>query len=120
MVRVCETERASLIHAAQLRRDDGANAQAVCCSDQKHCCPQGTKCDVAHGRCTRGEISIGWFAKTPALGGAPAAPAASIKCKDGSMCPEQSTCCKLANKAYGCCPVPRVSGERVASCRRLR
>lgn len=26
--------------------------QAVCCSDQLHCCPQGMTCDLQHSKCT--------------------------------------------------------------------
>lgn len=29
---------------------------AVCCSDGLHCCPQGTTCDLAKGRCTNGGL----------------------------------------------------------------
>ena len=28
---------------------------AVCCSDQKHCCPNGYTCDLGSGTCTKGD-----------------------------------------------------------------
>uniref|UniRef100_A0A673IHF9 Granulins domain-containing protein n=1 Tax=Sinocyclocheilus rhinocerous TaxID=307959 RepID=A0A673IHF9_9TELE len=28
-----------------------AMKNAVCCEDKRHCCPQGTKCDLEHSRC---------------------------------------------------------------------
>ncbi|CAB4023647.1 Hypothetical predicted protein, partial [Paramuricea clavata] len=40
---------------------------AVCCSDGKHCCPEGYTCDVSQGTCTqRGQITT-LFLNKPAL-----------------------------------------------------
>jgi len=32
--------------------------------------------------------------------------AESVNCGDGSSCPSGTTCCKMANGRYGCCPQP--------------
>lgn len=39
--------------------------QAVCCSDQKHCCPQGKTCDLSSGKCKGGDSQTDWMAKEP-------------------------------------------------------
>ena len=77
--------------------------QAVCCSDDVHCCPHGTTCDVSSGKCNRGNTQIDWFEKQPArqLG--------AVKCSDSQECPDGNTCCKLPGGDYGCCPLPEVS-----------
>ena len=78
--------------------------QAVCCDDHVHCCPQGTTCDVSHGKCNRGDMQMTWFMKTPAK------QVEMVKCPDGhSECPDGNTCCKLSSGQYGCCPLPKVS-----------
>ncbi|XP_052095593.1 neurogenic locus notch homolog protein 2-like isoform X12 [Mytilus californianus] len=76
--------------------------KAVCCTDGKHCCPEGTTCDVSSGKCNRGEFAVlDWFEKVPANVG-------SVKCPDGrSECKTGQTCCKLASGQYGCCPIPK-------------
>ncbi|VDI48807.1 Hypothetical predicted protein, partial [Mytilus galloprovincialis] len=74
----------------------------LCCTDGKHCCPEGTTCDVSSGKCNRGDMTaIDWFKKVPANVG-------SVKCPDGqSECKTGQTCCKLASGQYGCCPIPK-------------
>lgn len=32
--------------------------QAVCCEDKLHCCPEGTKCDIAHSRCVSSSLQF--------------------------------------------------------------
>jgi len=39
---------------------------AVCCSDQIHCCPHATTCDVEHGQCVQ-ENPIKWFTRNEAF-----------------------------------------------------
>ncbi|XP_022247686.1 granulins-like isoform X2 [Limulus polyphemus] len=104
---------------------------AVCCSDHQHCCPQGTVCDVQHGKCIQKlhlvemqtktnfmnvkqgskfkfikmwEISN----KTKLLNNKEAKGSISkILCPDGQYeCPDEYTCCKLPNGQWGCCPLP--------------
>uniref|UniRef100_A0A8B9E7K6 Granulins domain-containing protein n=1 Tax=Anser cygnoides TaxID=8845 RepID=A0A8B9E7K6_ANSCY len=59
-------------------------AQAVCCSDGQHCCPQGTTCDLE--RSMFGDV----------------------KCDDEMSCPDGNTCCRLSSGAWGCCPLEQV------------
>ena len=40
---------------------------AVCCSDMVHCCPEGYKCDVSAGTCTKQDQAIPFFIKRPAM-----------------------------------------------------
>jgi hypothetical protein len=40
--------------------------QAVCCSDERHCCPNGYTCDTQAGTCTKGAESLPWELKRPA------------------------------------------------------
>ena len=42
-------------------------SQAVCCSDGVHCCPNGYKCDVSAGTCSKGFLSMPWEKKKPAI-----------------------------------------------------
>ena len=37
--------------------------QAECCSDQIHCCPEGTTCDLSEGVCHRQRMKIALFKK---------------------------------------------------------
>ncbi|KAK9530831.1 hypothetical protein VZT92_012310 [Zoarces viviparus] len=74
--------------------------QATCCSDQLHCCPSGTICDLEHGVCRSGETSAPLKKKI-------AAEPDDVKCPDEkSACPDQTTCCKMTDDTYGCCPMP--------------
>jgi hypothetical protein len=77
--------------------------QAVCCTDGKHCCPEGTTCDVSSGKCNRGDLAVvDWVEKVPAI-------ITDVVCPDGqSKCQTGQTCCKLATGDYGCCPIPKV------------
>ncbi|XP_078454932.1 progranulin-like isoform X2 [Lampetra planeri] len=70
---------------------------AVCCSDGLHCCPSGTVCDLAHGKCQKGKISVPWLEKTPTF------TPQNKQCADGTSCGDDATCCPLASGQYGCC-----------------
>ena len=70
-----------------------------------HCCPANYECNVDQGKCDLKNdmgyiLSIKWSEKI-------------INNKDDQMCPDGqsecpsgSTCCKLDNGEYGCCPLP--------------
>ncbi|XP_056286411.1 granulin b isoform X2 [Pseudoliparis swirei] len=75
-------------------------AQAVCCSDQLHCCPPDTECDLEHGACKAGAT-----ASTTAPLRRLAAASRDVECPDASACPAQTTCCKTTSGVYGCCPM---------------
>uniref|UniRef100_A0A8C1VA43 Granulin b n=1 Tax=Cyprinus carpio TaxID=7962 RepID=A0A8C1VA43_CYPCA len=88
---------------------------AVCCEDKQHCCPQGTKCDLEHSRCvsaTYGPSPL-WrkFAARRRKAVAPPKDSGHIRdviCPDDIYtCPDDTTCCKLDNGSYGCCPMPK-------------
>ncbi|XP_076437129.1 progranulin-like [Babylonia areolata] len=88
-------------------------SRGVCCPDKLHCCPTGTKCDMVHRRCFRGDWEQLWVERRPegsrgTASSDEARPAMSKKqavvCKDGLMCPDGDTCCLLASGSYGCCP----------------
>ncbi|XP_048245439.1 uncharacterized protein LOC124135118 [Haliotis rufescens] len=78
--------------------------QAVCCADKIHCCPSGTTCDTASGKCNRQDgLSITWFKKTAPI----VQNVENVKCDSTSECPDGSTCCKLSSGQWGCCPLPQ-------------
>ena len=79
---------------------------AVCCSDQKHCCPHGYTCNVTTASCTKVDaqllnkkpiVSLE-IKQTQSLG-------KDITCPDDkSKCPDKDTCCLVSDGVYGCCP----------------
>ncbi|XP_014669886.1 PREDICTED: granulins-like [Priapulus caudatus] len=94
--------------------------KAVCCNDKVHCCPQGTTCDVAQGRCSQKDLSLPWYKKfeASAVNVLPTQEESTSKngdntdvkaviCPDGkSQCPDETTCCKMTTGQWGCCPLP--------------
>ncbi|XP_072028842.1 uncharacterized protein [Amphiura filiformis] len=75
-------------------------ADAVCCSDQEHCCPNGYTCDVSSCKSkilmTR---MISSYSEQDDI-------VNSVTCPDGtSICREGDTCCEI-NGLWGCCPLP--------------
>ena len=79
--------------------------QAVCCSDEKHCCPHGFTCDTGSGKCDQSNgLSIEWLEKTESR-----SVSDTVQCPDGhSECPAGNTCCAVGGGRYGCCPKPNV------------
>uniref|UniRef100_UPI00398F634D granulin 1 n=1 Tax=Pristiophorus japonicus TaxID=55135 RepID=UPI00398F634D len=86
---------------------------AVCCKDGVHCCPQGTICDTQRSMCETDTVSIPWVIKKPALMGSEAlqnslsSDGSVVRCDDSHVCKAGSTCCKMYNKEWGCCPFPK-------------
>nr|XP_023646390.1 granulins-like [Paramormyrops kingsleyae] len=79
--------------------------RAVCCSDFLHCCPDGTKCDLAHSTCvSSGGSSVSWAAKLPAKPAPQAERGNVVPCNDTVACPDNTTCCKMAAEQWACCP----------------
>ncbi|XP_071498989.1 uncharacterized protein [Diadema antillarum] len=75
---------------------------AVCCSDDLHCCPSGYTCDTSAGTCTRGNDVLAWFEKTPSR-----EVGVEVVCPGGTaQCPTGNTCCRLSTGQWGCCPLP--------------
>ena len=92
--------------------------QAVCCKDDKHCCPFKTTCDEIKHNCKYRGISISWVEKTEAISldkednsnvGERKENLMSVVCPDGQhMCEAGQSCCKN-NNGYACCPFKNVN-----------
>ncbi|XP_061444484.1 progranulin isoform X2 [Rhineura floridana] len=80
--------------------------EAVCCSDNIHCCPKGYTCDLSAGSCLRDSRSTPRLAKA-----GPSSPASSagkvVQCDTHTSCPDGHTCCTLSSGVWGCCPLPK-------------
>ncbi|XP_069770045.1 granulin 1 isoform X2 [Narcine bancroftii] len=87
--------------------------EAECCKDDAHCCPRGTKCDIQSSKCHMDSFSIPWVSKKPALTVSEAqlncnnSDCPVVQCDDTHVCKAGSTCCKMYNKQWGCCPFPK-------------
>ncbi|XP_069094009.1 progranulin isoform X19 [Pleurodeles waltl] len=90
--------------------------QATCCEDKVHCCPHSSTCDVAHGSCNSPDGEKPMWTKFAARKRASWEDElwennpenntpARVLCGDGSSCPDGTTCCKISDKKYGCCPI---------------
>lgn len=78
---------------------------AVCCSDQVHCCPHATACDLAHGRCTRQNFTTELLLTLPASKTQLASNNNKHTCPGGQFsCADSSTCCRIPSGSWGCCP----------------
>ncbi|KAF6039415.1 GRN [Bugula neritina] len=82
---------------------------AVCCSDDVHCCPYGYTCQTRTGQCTRGFDVISWMNKIPASkvsasSSVRSSAPASVSCDDQYECPDEYTCCHMLDGGWGCCP----------------
>ncbi|XP_066484930.1 progranulin isoform X2 [Tiliqua scincoides] len=75
-------------------------AQAVCCSDHIHCCPQGYTCN--QGSCQKSQQSVPWATKRPAS----SLQSQAIRCNDTASCQEGQTCCKSVTGDWACCQLP--------------
>ena len=67
-------------------------------------------CDVADGRCNKGDVSLPFYKKIEAISlkkeKKDNLSLTSVVCPDGSsFCPRDYTCCKMADSSYGCCPL---------------
>ena len=84
--------------------------QAVCCSDGLHCCPNGYTC--TDEGCARQDITTVFsnlLTSTPVNDAPVLHDINTVKCGDGTECPDGSTCCKMTTGQYGCCPMPQVN-----------
>ncbi|XP_035379745.1 granulin a isoform X8 [Electrophorus electricus] len=85
--------------------------QAVCCEDFIHCCPQGTKCNLAAETCDDASGSVPWLKKEPTrpIRGqkVPETKGSDVPCNDTVACLDGTTCCKTAQGDWACCPIPK-------------
>ncbi|XP_029428750.1 progranulin isoform X2 [Rhinatrema bivittatum] len=84
--------------------------QAVCCEDKAHCCPHGTTCDLPHAKCLSADGDRPLWSKFPARKrttwkDTADDPSGNGKCRDGSSCPDWTTCCQQKSSKFGCCPM---------------
>uniref|UniRef100_A0A8C7E1P3 Granulin n=1 Tax=Naja naja TaxID=35670 RepID=A0A8C7E1P3_NAJNA len=86
--------------------------EAVCCSDQIHCCPKGYQCVLSEGSCQKDGQSISLVLKidtssTTASRIDSSSTASSIgrmvQCDPYTACHDGQTCCRLVTGAWGCC-----------------
>lgn len=72
---------------------------AECCSDHLHCCYQGTLCDLEHSKCVNKTHVLNWVERV-------ATKQKAVVCPDEkSECPDDTTCCQLPDRSWGCCPM---------------
>ncbi|XP_053474226.1 granulin a [Ictalurus furcatus] len=89
--------------------------QAVCCEDFIHCCPHGTKCNLAAQTCDDPSGSVSWLKKEPSRPTARATQntstnAVSVKCDPHMSCPDHTTCCFMKkSQKWGCCPLDQAT-----------
>ena len=75
---------------------------AVCCSDRKHCCPEGHLCDVESDTCKKAGIK----GKVISLHEVAMKAPTSVLCPNDYSCQDGETCCSNQSGDYGCCPLP--------------
>ena len=80
---------------------------AVCCSDFKHCCPHGYKCEDPSDRCVPKDPNNIYPDNSAVMAVVPA----SVKYNSNAICPDKqsecpdgNTCCLRVGK-YDCCPL---------------
>ena len=104
--------------------------KAVCCSDGKHCCPQGATCDLSSGKCNTGDFQTDWVAKEPSrplevtvvqqsvlVVKEPTrntedrveqtdldSKLRNVPCGGGYYCPDFTRCCPSPTAVWSCCP----------------
>jgi len=90
-----------------------------------HCCPSGTTCNVAAGKCDSSlssSVSVPWSVKAPAIyNQQESANVVPLSGANGNSevcvgddskrawCKDGSTCCQARNGNKGCCPFKEVS-----------
>ncbi|XP_040075302.1 multiple epidermal growth factor-like domains protein 6 isoform X2 [Ixodes scapularis] len=80
---------------------------AVCCPDLVHCCPEGYTCDTTEMTCVqstnRSSIPLTRLSLRSSLNSVEVQ-VRDTTCKDGHICPGDTTCCPTPSGRYNCCP----------------
>ncbi|CAN7991961.1 unnamed protein product, partial [Ixodes hexagonus] len=80
---------------------------AVCCPDLEHCCPNGYTCDTKEAKCiqsyNRSMVSLRRLSPRPSRHSVEFR-VLDTTCKDGHICPGETTCCPTPSGRYNCCP----------------
>ncbi|XP_076121840.1 granulin a isoform X2 [Alosa pseudoharengus] len=89
--------------------------EAVCCSDQAHCCPRGYTCNLEAGSCEKSVLFqaqmlplIRLVEQEPETPDTLHEDDLGIHCDDQVSCPIQETCC-MAEGGWGCCPAQKAT-----------
>ncbi|XP_067825160.1 progranulin-like isoform X2 [Heptranchias perlo] len=82
-------------------------AQAVCCEDHTHCCPNGYTCNVAKEICEMKGTSIPMVLKLTASVERIEGKMSDVQCDNTSKCSSGNTCCRNGSGGWGCCPLPK-------------
>lgn len=95
--------------------------KATCCSDNRHCCPSGYRCDDQSERCFRAvsNDTLPWMKKERASSIAFEAPV-NMVCPDGSSCAPMAACCGTYTGSFTCCNFPNVSSFHVITFSRFQ
>ncbi|XP_034563419.1 granulin b isoform X2 [Notolabrus celidotus] len=87
---------------------------AVCCSDQVHCCPAGTQCDLVHKACLTPQEETTTIVKITAaetelvpIQRMDTSKVGAVPCNDSVACADGFTCCKSSAGTWACCPLPK-------------
>lgn len=76
-------------------------ANAVCCEDKEHCCPQGYICDNETDACKPSSAH-----PLLTLSKSNKVKENYVTCGTGDyLCPDNCTCCRSTGAAYSCCPI---------------
>ena len=82
---------------------------AVCCEDQIHCCPEGSKCNVDKGTCDNSIFgtSSKLVSKIDSKKAFSSVKEETVKmapliCPDQTSCDARATCCQQDKNSFGC------------------
>lgn len=80
--------------------------EAVSCGDGRHCCPKGFHCSADGRTCFQRrpgpKSRLILYTEAETLG--------AVQCPNSQFeCPNSSTCCLMADGAWGCCPIPQAT-----------
>ncbi|XP_056309545.1 granulin a isoform X2 [Danio aesculapii] len=84
--------------------------EAVCCPDQKHCCPEGYKCDLHRRSCVKTTwlyVEIIQLTHIRSNKPQPSVTVKDVQCGGGFSCNDGETCCPTSQTTWGCCPSPK-------------